>query len=200
MKPFSPTELYYEEGDVVGLLCCVASMLPYALAIVMATWYAAHECPDTMVAGVGVIASDVLNVILKKTIKEPRPSGLRDDYGMPSRHAQMTACICCLAYCQAVRDGVRRRRRTTPLFAALLLLVVAAVGFSRVYLNYHTAAQVVVGTLVGGGFAAAWSAYVRSPFHHRVTLPPLMAVHRAATACLRLLVVPADPAAGTKAA
>ena len=41
--------------------------------------------------------------------------------------------------------------------SAVFILWALAVGYSRVYLGYHTAAQVVVGLLVGVATAAAWA-------------------------------------------
>ena len=170
-KAFSPTYLLYEEGDVLGQLACIASLLPYMSAIFLGAYFVALRGREVLDAGVCILCSDVVNIVLKNIIREPRPSlggAVREDFGMPSRHAQWMACICVLAILY------KPKARQTPLFPLLMWVLVLSVATARVYLGYHTVQQVGVGCVVGCLFAVYWHNVMRkvltklgiSPFLH----------------------------------
>ncbi|KNC85013.1 hypothetical protein SARC_02801 [Sphaeroforma arctica JP610] len=97
-----------------------------------------------------MVVNEVLNLVLKKSIKEARPVfddypahiGVYGKHGMPSNHTQFTAyfanfVVLCLwkRYISRVRGG----------------------GLSKIYETYKCIrAQVVVGGLTGAGFAEIW--------------------------------------------
>ncbi|MFE9242080.1 phosphatase PAP2 family protein [Nocardiopsis sp. NPDC006938] len=98
---------------------------------------------------VAVVASAVLNNLLKSVLYGPRPYwydpritgyAQHGSFGMPSGHSQ--AAVVAYGYLAA-----HARRRWVPWAA---VAVVAVVAFSRVYLGVHYFSDVVVGLLVGG--------------------------------------------------
>jgi membrane-associated phospholipid phosphatase len=106
---------------------------------------------------IGFGLNNVINIVLKLLIKEPRPSkdqraieigvvnGARisfDKFGMPSGHAQN--CAYCLSYITfALND---------PTITALYL-VLSTISVAQRYLNNnHTLLQLLVGSLIGAGF------------------------------------------------
>eukprot|EP01061_Rhynchopus_euleeides_P019977 TRINITY_DN32711_c0_g1_i1.p1 TRINITY_DN32711_c0_g1~~TRINITY_DN32711_c0_g1_i1.p1 ORF type:complete len:191 (+),score=47.59 TRINITY_DN32711_c0_g1_i1:169-741(+) len=154
LKPFGATYLVYNDGDVLGLLGCVASLVPYVAAVFLAAWFVATRAKGCLDAALCVVTCDVVNVLLKNVIREPRPpmgGAIREDFGMPSRHAQFTACICVLAML-CVPKG-----KQTPLFPLVMWTAVFAVSAARVYLGYHTLQQVGVGCVVGCLYAVWWN-------------------------------------------
>jgi len=85
-------------------------------------------------------------------------------YGMPSSHAQFVAFYSIsLALFLLFRHVPNPSTTYTPtslpermLLSAVAKLCAAAVAASRIYLNYHTPKQVLVGCAAGAGSAVAW--------------------------------------------
>lgn len=108
----------------------------------------------------GQLACEALNFVLKRLIKEERPSRLRfhgKGYGMPSSHAQF---VLFWAVYGALFVAFRRRKGTNKVEGTVVSLVcwaaAVAVAASRVYLGYHTVKQVLVGSAAGAAFAVVW--------------------------------------------
>jgi dolichyldiphosphatase len=104
--------------------------------------------------------------VLKRLLKEERPPMMQGrGYGMPSSHAQFVAFFSTsFALFLLLRHTPRAPTAShTPLsfvtrlgVSVLALACAAAVAWSRVYLNYHTPKQVLVGCLAGVGSAVGW--------------------------------------------
>lgn len=129
----------------------------------------------------GQMSCEALNWCLKRYIKEERPRGMPPirkwtnhslpgiemhgkGYGMPSSHAQfVTFFSVTLTFFLLFRHEPHPTETHTPLsfFQRFVLSVVAlaaagAVATSRIYLNYHTPKQVLVGCAAGAIFAVFW--------------------------------------------
>lgn len=113
---------------------------------------------------VGILANAILNLILKGIIQEPRPmfdstkvnlaktyakeyffqNGIPFDiFGMPSGHAQMSFFITAFIYLSL--------KHTNLLWFYFVFSIF--ICYQRVYFDYHSISQVVVGSLVGLVFA-----------------------------------------------
>jgi membrane-associated phospholipid phosphatase len=105
----------------------------------------------------GFIFNNILNILLKLFIKEPRPSkdqktieigvvnGARigfDKFGMPSGHAQNCGYI--IAFITMALNN--------PFISALYLVISVISLFQRYLFNNHSALQLVVGFVIGSGF------------------------------------------------
>lgn len=105
----------------------------------------------------GFILNNILNIILKLFIKEPRPTqdqksieigvvnGARigfDKFGMPSGHGQN--CGYCLAFITMTLNN--------PFITAIYSVITVISLFQRYLYNNHTILQLLVGILVGVGF------------------------------------------------
>ena len=107
---------------------------------------------------VGFIFNNILNIILKLFIKEPRPTndqkaieigvvnGARvsfDKFGMPSGHAQN--CGYCLAFIIMTLNNH---------FITTLYLLISTISLLQRYLyNNHTILQLIIGFIIGTLFA-----------------------------------------------
>ena len=138
----------------------------------------------------GQMGCEALNFLLKRWIREERPRRKSESlvkeshglitlaemngkgYGMPSSHSQfVTFFSLSLSLFLLLRHVPNPTTTHTPISLperALLSLVAcicaAAVALSRVYLNYHTSRQVLVGCGAGAGFAIVWfgfTSYIR---------------------------------------
>lgn len=105
----------------------------------------------------GFILNNILNIILKLAIKEPRPSkdqkaieigvvnGARigfDKFGMPSGHAQ--TCGYCVSFITMTLNN--------PFITCLYSLISVISLFQRYLYNNHSILQLATGFIVGGGF------------------------------------------------
>jgi membrane-associated phospholipid phosphatase len=106
----------------------------------------------------GFIFNNILNILLKLLIKEPRPTtdqkaieigivnGARigfDKFGMPSGHAQN--CGYCLTFIIMTFNN--------PFITTLYLLVSVISLFQRYLYNNHTILQLIIGLVIGTFFA-----------------------------------------------
>ncbi len=129
--------------------------------------------------GAGSVLNLLINSLVKKLLKEPRPKedllvaadispyefGLSDTgkrqgldrYGMPSGHAQTTAFT--LAFMAPIFESMSNSTSVSvfsPMFA-LYVAVATVTVVQRVACYHHTAAQIVVGLMLGGVTGvAAW--------------------------------------------
>jgi len=105
----------------------------------------------------GFILNNILNIILKLAIKEPRPTkdqkaievgvvnGARigfDKFGMPSGHAQN--CGYCLLFITMTLNN--------PFITCLYSLISVISLYQRYLYNNHTILQLTIGFIVGCGF------------------------------------------------
>ena len=151
-KVVSLTHVEYQEGDNLGKLFAIFSLLPLVIVIVFVTAFLLRRDLHTFTYGVGVIINYIANITLKKYLAEPRPkvrSVQFEEFGMPSSHSQfMWFCSTYMLLFSLLR-----------LHNTNLWKVVGAsttMSYSRVYLQYHTVSQVVWGGVVGGLGAILW--------------------------------------------
>lgn len=157
-KVLSLTHVEYQEGDNLGKFFAIFSLLPLVIVIVFITAFLLRRDLHTFTYGVGVILNYIGNLALKKYIAEPRPktrSVQFEEYGMPSSHSQF------MWFCSTymLLFTMLRLHNTTSWKVLCVLVVVGAsstMSYSRVYLQYHTVAQVVWGGVVGGLGAVVW--------------------------------------------
>ncbi|PHH71815.1 hypothetical protein CDD82_6325 [Ophiocordyceps australis] len=162
LASLSLTHVYYDPNDGISLICAYLALVPQALCIVYATLVLASREAEVVLALVGQVACEALNLLLKRAIKQRRPRRFHDcGYGMPSSHAQFLAfwaaqLVLFVVFRHQPRQRAARWQRGLTSVAAVLLA--AAVAWSRVYLGYHSPAQVLVGCGAGAACALAWFA------------------------------------------
>lgn len=179
-KDFSLTHLEYPSGDWLGLVLCVFSLLPLAMIVSILTLILFRRDLHTICFFVGVCVCELLNTVLKLSLKQGRPVGRRthfSKYGMPSSHSQLSwflAVYLTLFLLVRLHSGSGQScllRWWRQLAAVLCCFCSLIVSYSRVYLEYHTTWQVICGAGVGVSLAAIWFLLV-----HNILTPLFPAV------------------------
>jgi membrane-associated phospholipid phosphatase len=135
------------------------------IILLLISWYVLWHYDNLFFYfNVGLIANDVLNMILKGLIQEPRPivdnekvsllkkhakeyffqNGIPFNlFGMPSCHAQMASFMTVFIYLSLKHTNLLYFYLGFSLF----------ICYQRVNSRYHSVSQVIVGSLVGSVFA-----------------------------------------------
>ncbi|OAA77536.1 dolichyl pyrophosphate phosphatase [Akanthomyces lecanii RCEF 1005] len=175
LASLSITHVYYDPNDRISLLCAYLALLPQALGVVYLTLIFASREVEIALLFAGQLACEALNFVLKRLIKEERPRQIHGKgYGMPSSHAQFvffwSVALTLVLLVRhrpatskskskaAANNSSRSSSRIVERLAvsAVSLVLAAATAWSRIYLNYHTPKQVLVGSSVGVLSAVAW--------------------------------------------
>ncbi|AYU80837.1 dolichyl pyrophosphate phosphatase, putative [Leishmania donovani] len=195
-RSWAMTEVVYRQHDLLSKLFGISSIVPVAMMMLLAGLtsapYRERRIP-AMNLILYLILSVCLNVVLKATVRSPRPAhpaagmSYTTVYGMPSDHAQFMAGFSVYLlrrWTRARRNRTERRKyshlqqrkaasasaalaRTSSPYAlvALLLFATLFIGVGRVYNGYHTVGQALVGWMVGIALAfACTTAHVQRGF------------------------------------
>ncbi|KAH9901887.1 PAP2 superfamily protein [Xylariomycetidae sp. FL2044] len=169
LASLSLTHVHYDPTDNVSYLCAWLALVPQGLCVMYATLIWSTREIEIALLFAGQLACEAINFALKRLIKEERPARMNGKgYGMPSSHAQFVAffavsmALFLLLRHQPPSPGVRKRNHSPmtllerAVWSVLGLATAAAVAWSRVYLNYHTPKQVLVGSAAGTVSAVLW--------------------------------------------
>ncbi|KAI9813831.1 MAG: hypothetical protein M1827_003621 [Pycnora praestabilis] len=165
LASLSLTHVHYNPHDPISYICAWLALVPQGLCVVYATLIWSTREVEIIMMFAGQMACEALNWGLKRYIKEERPKQMNGrGYGMPSSHAQFVAYFSLsLTLFLLLRHTPVPSSTHTPLsfilrefLSFLSILSAGAVAASRIYLNYHTPKQVLVGGAAGAAFAVAW--------------------------------------------
>ena len=169
-RTFTLTHVDYPDGDPTAKILAVISLLPLVIVIVHITVFACKRDLHTLFYGLGTILNGVLNYVLKHTIKEARPHStvsirdstkLFEEYGMPSSHSQFMWFVSTyMALFVYVRLRHQESKLLKLLWVAFCFVLSVLVTYGRIYLHYHTWAQVGWGMGIGASMALVWFALV----------------------------------------
>lgn len=184
-RPLSLTFIEYQEGDKIGFFLAWFSMLPFIYIVSLCTLIIFRRDIQTIMYFGGFCVSEVFNHYLKKIFKQARPArtrdkmGLYDVHGMPSDHAQtffyFMTYLAIFIIVKSKMPGTPRLRAMRNRFLVFGQIVMAAVvAYSRVYLHYHTIAQVVVGAVIGITLGFVWYYFVN---YHFIKYAPMIVEH-----------------------
>ncbi|TKA75718.1 hypothetical protein B0A49_03197 [Cryomyces minteri] len=170
LASLSLTHVHYNPADPVSYVCAWLALVPQALCITYATLIWSTREAEVLLMFAGQMSCEALNWALKRLIKEERPRQMNGKgYGMPSSHAQFVAFFSVsLTLFLLLRHNPHAPHASPThiptsfaeraLLSLAALASAAAVAGSRIYLNYHTPKQVLVGCATGAGFAMVWFA------------------------------------------
>jgi len=163
--PFDDTYVLYNGDDVFSFISCYFTLLPIFIMVFYFSWFVVTRELEACVLAGGHVVNDIVNNIVKKIIKQPRPynyfgdsfqqNTIRSGYGMPSAHSQFMGFF---AMYVGLRLFVFWETSSRNKHAGLCALVGAAllVAWSRVYLGYHSVSQVSVGLSLGAALASVY--------------------------------------------
>ena len=158
--PFSLTFVRYDEGDALGWIFALLSMAPVFIVIAYCAILAARRETICLALLAGQLLSEGLNHALKsyEPWYEARPAGCdKTNAGWPSDHSQFMHYFATAVTLWAFSPRVHVKNDAWKwALAAALYALAAGVAASRVYLGYHTRAQVLWGGAIGAAWACAW--------------------------------------------
>ena len=129
----------------------ILSVIPYVLGaviIVAAIW---KRRLYYISQGLIVASQWILCAIFKRMVQQQRPPGSCSSlksYGMPSQHAAFTVCL--VVWYLVCRRGGLKSPEGFETWENYLIIISPFILLSRIILNYHTLAQILAGSFVGG--------------------------------------------------
>ncbi|KAK6511556.1 hypothetical protein TWF481_000471 [Arthrobotrys musiformis] len=157
LASLSITHVSYDPSDPISLVAAYLSLAPQALMAIYAVLIFSHRELEIILAFAGQLGNEAINYVLKRVIKEARPTNLKGKgYGMPSSHTQFMFFF---ATYISLWIAVRNKFLPKPVKSLLLLSLPAlavGVAWARVYLHYHTVKQVLVGSGAGVVIGLGW--------------------------------------------
>ncbi|XP_058823956.1 dolichyldiphosphatase 1-like [Topomyia yanbarensis] len=176
-QPITLTLVEYPKDDLLGKLLAWISLAPLGIGAGFVALILFRRDLHTIVFFVGTLFNEGINIFLKHWIREPRPvnrSQIWTEYGMPSSHSQ---CMCFFAQYVLLfifirlhhmnNNNARAERLVRILVLVMCWVVTILVCFGRIYLQYHSLSQVLVGAFVGIFIGTFWfflTHYVLTPY------------------------------------
>lgn len=169
--PLAITHVEYPQGDWFGKILAISSMMPLVILTGFITLILFRRDLHTISFFCGTILNEVINWVLKHTIREMRPCRGREtvysEYGMPSNHAQfMWFFATYIVFFVTIR--VHHVNNSTLIDNAWKIVATvgviwsaAAVCYGRIYLHYHTWGQITCGAILGSVLACGWFAVMQ---------------------------------------
>ncbi|MQL82596.1 hypothetical protein Taro_015077 [Colocasia esculenta] len=168
LKAVTLTHVRYRRGDPLGHFLAWVSLIPVFISLGgFVSHFLFRRELQGMFFALGLLLSQVLNELVKTSVQQSRPETcaaleMCDSHGWPSSHSQYMFFFAVYFTLLAFR-GVGVSSRACKAFVAFLpwpptLLTM----YSRVYLGYHTVAQVVAGATLGIVLGALWYWVVNS--------------------------------------
>ncbi|XP_039432555.1 dolichyldiphosphatase 1-like [Culex pipiens pallens] len=190
-QPITLTLVEYPKDDLLGKLLAWISLAPLGIGAGFVALILFRRDLHTIVFFIGTLVNESINMVLKHWIQEPRPvsrAQVWNEYGMPSSHAQFmfffTQYVLLFIFIRLHHmnnNNARAERLVRLLVLAMCCVATCAVCCGRVYLQYHSTRQVLVGALVGTIVGSGWfvlTHYFLTPFF------PLVVSWRISELCL----------------
>jgi dolichyldiphosphatase len=167
----SPRWSILSAGDVVGFVLAWFSLLPVFILVGLGTLILVRRDLQTMFFTGGLVANEGVNFILKHLIQEPRPINainprpLFGKYGMPSSHAQFMGWFATyfslFIFIKTMLSIGSLDYVWKTICTGVAVCTSVLCCASRIYLGYHTMAQVLYGVVLGAGVAVLWFTLVQ---------------------------------------
>mmetsp|Transcript_13753 Transcript_13753/g.20962 ORF Transcript_13753/g.20962 Transcript_13753/m.20962 type:complete len:200 (-) Transcript_13753:335-934(-) len=155
-KPLELFYVVYEQGNLASKALAFISLSPNLVATGLFAAFAATRRIWWFWTFTGVVLTDILCVVGKKVMDQPRPHGsYKSGPGMPSEHAAFAAFFAVYLMIRMVRFV---RCRPVPKILAIFMVWFWAtmVVISRHHLGVHSWEQLLVGSGFGCFMAAIW--------------------------------------------
>jgi dolichyldiphosphatase len=162
LKAVTLTLVRYQKGDQVGHILAWVSLIPVFISLGgFLTHFIFRRELHGMFFALGLLISQFINGIIKTFVKQARPEtcallDMCDSLGWPSSHAQYMFFFA-VYFTLLTLDGIglsEIKNNWAVNFFPWSLAVLTM--YSRVYLGYHTFAQVFAGAVLGFFLGAGW--------------------------------------------
>ncbi|OAQ32909.1 PAP2-domain-containing protein [Linnemannia elongata AG-77] len=154
LTSLSITHVQFAQDDILSKLFAYVTLSPLAILCGYVAVIITSRDLKPAVMFAGQLANELVNLILKRLVKQARPTEyLGDGYGMPSSHSQFMAYFATYVVILMYRRSIASDPLIPHTVSAVVVLWSALVVYSRVHLYYHTWQQVVAGTICGFFFA-----------------------------------------------
>ncbi|XP_078435008.1 phosphatidic acid phosphatase (PAP2) family protein [Wolffia australiana] len=168
LKAVTLTHVRYRRGDKLGHFLAWISLIPVFISLggFVSHFIFRRELQGIFFA-IGLLISQLLNELVKTSVQQSRPETcaaleMCDSHGWPSSHSQYMFFFAVYFSLLAFR-GVCIPTRTGKAIVALISWPLALLTmYSRVYLGYHSVAQVFAGATLGMILGALWFWVVHS--------------------------------------
>ncbi|XP_010920897.2 lipid phosphate phosphatase gamma [Elaeis guineensis] len=169
LKAVTLTHVRYRRGDSLGHFLAWVSLIPVFISLGgFVTHFLFRRELQGLCFSLGLLVSQVLNELIKTSVQQSRPDTcaaleMCDSHGWPSSHSQYMFFFA--AYCTLLcyKGVVGVASPCSRLFLAFLPWPAAVLTlYSRVYLGYHTVAQVFAGATLGLVLGVGWFWIVNS--------------------------------------
>ncbi|MBA0733149.1 hypothetical protein Gogos_017188, partial [Gossypium gossypioides] len=169
LKAVSLTHVRYQRGDQLGHFLAWVSLVPVFISLGgFVSHFIFRRELQSMFFALGLVISQFINEFIKKSVQQARPETcalleMCDSHGWPSSHSQYMfffAVYFTLLTCKGIGGIWNVRTKWAALFLPWSLAVLTM--YSRVYLGYHTVAQVLAGASLGILLGGLWFWVVNS--------------------------------------
>ncbi|XP_039136798.1 lipid phosphate phosphatase gamma [Dioscorea cayenensis subsp. rotundata] len=167
LKAVTLTHVRYRRGDSLGHFLAWVSLIPVFISLggFVSHFLFRRELQGFFFA-LGLIFSQVLNELVKTSVQQSRPDTcaaleMCDSHGWPSSHSQYMFFFAIYFSLLCIR-GLGISPRSRPFLTFLAWPPAILTMYSRVYLGYHTVAQVFAGAGLGLVLGALWFWIVNS--------------------------------------
>lgn len=156
-KPLSVVFVQYTPGDIFGLVCAFASIMPQLIMVFYTSLIISRREYSTGYMLGGQLLCEIFNNVLKHVVRQPRPQTLLGDgHGWPSSHAQFAGYLAIYYTIVQLERKYTYHSRLEQLKIPVVFTASALIASSRVYLQYHTVSQTLAGYTIGAVFAVLW--------------------------------------------
>ncbi|CAI0446804.1 unnamed protein product [Linum tenue] len=169
LKAVTLTHVRYHRGDQLGHFLAWISLVPVFISFggFVAHFIFRREL-QAMFFAVGLLISQFVNEVVKTTVQQARPVTCEllemcDSHGWPSSHSQYMfffATYFTLLMLKGI--GLAQTIRNKGFAFSLAWSMAVLTMYSRVYLGYHTVAQVFAGASLGLVLGGTWFWVVNS--------------------------------------
>ncbi|KAF9680301.1 hypothetical protein SADUNF_Sadunf06G0107000 [Salix dunnii] len=162
LKAVTLTHVRYQNGDQLGHFLAWVSLVPVFISLGgFFTHFIFRRELHCMFFALGLIISQIINEVIKTSVQQARPETcalleMCDSHGWPSSHSQYMFFFAVYITLLTV-EGIglsQIKNKCAVIFFPWSLAVLTM--FSRVYLGYHTVAQVFAGAALGVFLGACW--------------------------------------------
>lgn len=162
LKAVTLTHVRYRKGDQLGHFLAWVSLVPVFISLGgFVSHFIFRREIQGMCFALGLLISQIFNELVKKSVQQARPATcalleMCDSHGWPSSHSQymffFAVYFSLLTYHRiGLLSGVQKWVNAFLVWPLALLTM-----YSRVYLGYHTVAQVFAGAALGAVLGGLW--------------------------------------------